>query len=127
MGDDKSELTLQPLNKEMRKNKTSLDVNLTLTNPRKGKIFVKTPEGEKLTLFVYNDTIKDVKAKIFKKKRIAIRKQRLSHKGELLKDSFHICPGATLTLTTTGTRRRRLTNQRLINRFIRESIRCQQS
>merc|ERR1711964_179453 len=57
--DDKSELTLQPLNKEMWKNKTSLDVNLTLTNPREGKIFVKTPEGKKLTLVVYNDTIKD--------------------------------------------------------------------
>merc|ERR1711964_686895 len=83
-------------------------------------------------------TIADVKAKIKIALEIEPEDQKLSlvYGGAELKDNERISLDSRgvksdftrdYTLQLTLKRRRRLTNQRLIDRFIRESIKCEQS
>merc|ERR1712098_111374 len=116
-----------------------------------GRIFVKMLTGKTIEIKVNgpSETIQNVKLKLQDKEGFAVEKQKLRFHGKELElvDQYSndltlsdykitVCTDPTKSASPGSTIQyelkrliggRRLTNQRLIDRFIRESIRCQQS
>merc|ERR1711964_511620 len=94
------------------------------------QITVKIARGTTITLDVnQSDTIRSVKDKVQDWTDIPSEEQRLIFAGKQLEDGrtlsdYNIQNGKTLYYVLKLRGGRRLASQRLINRFIRESIRC---